>query len=175
MVTDGYPPLVESIPVRHDDRHAPAQTPRAEGVRAIAAQYGYVPNAWAANLRRKRPWRRSSMRWTSSVPGVCSCSPTSTGTAGPSDDRAGVRGDGTRFFADTALSGSAIGIRCGLEFFGVDQVVFGSDCPFAREGGSLYIREIIRVIDELELDHADREKIYSGNLLRLMQLPPVDQ
>lgn len=36
------------------DRHAPAQTPRAERVRAIAAQYGYVPNAWAANLRRKR-------------------------------------------------------------------------------------------------------------------------
>ncbi len=77
-----------------------------------------------------------------------------------------------RFFADTALSGSAIGVRCGLEFFGVDQVVFATDCPFDREGGTLYIREITKVIDELELDRADREKIYSGNVLRLMKLPP---
>lgn len=36
------------------DRHAPARTPRAERVREIAAEYGYVPNAWAANLRRQR-------------------------------------------------------------------------------------------------------------------------
>lgn len=74
------------------------------------------------------------------------------------------------FYADTALSGSAIGTRCGLDFFGVDRVVFASDCPFDPEGGPLYIREMIQVIDELDIDRADREKIYSGNLLRLMKL-----
>jgi aminocarboxymuconate-semialdehyde decarboxylase len=74
------------------------------------------------------------------------------------------------FYADTALSGSAIGTRCGLDFFGVDQVVFASDCPFDPEGGPLYIREMIEVIDGLDIDRTDREKIYSGNLLRLMKL-----
>jgi LacI family transcriptional regulator len=36
------------------DQDAPARTARAERVRAVAAEYGYVPNAWAANLRRQR-------------------------------------------------------------------------------------------------------------------------
>lgn len=74
------------------------------------------------------------------------------------------------FYADTALSGSAIGTRCGLDFFGADRVVFASDCPFDPEGGPLYIREMIQVIDELDIDPADRAKIYAGNLLRLMKL-----
>ena len=32
-----------------------------------------------------------------------------------------------------------------------DQVVFASDAPFDPEGGPLYIRETIRVIDSLEI------------------------
>ncbi|MFI0449186.1 amidohydrolase family protein [Actinomadura sp. 6N118] len=75
-----------------------------------------------------------------------------------------------RFYADTALSGSDIGIRCGLEFFGADQVVFGSDCPFDPEGGPMYIRETIRVIDALDVRDLDREKIYYRNIRRLMRM-----
>ena len=74
-----------------------------------------------------------------------------------------------KFYADTALSGSAIGTRCGLEFFGADHVLFASDCPFDPEGGPMYIREMIAVIDALEIDDADRAKIYSGNLLSLIK------
>lgn len=74
------------------------------------------------------------------------------------------------FYADTALSGSAIGTRCGLDFFGVDHVVFGTDCPFDPEGGPMYIRETIRVIDELDVSEADREAIYSGNIRALARL-----
>ncbi|WP_258021031.1 amidohydrolase [Streptomyces anatolicus] len=74
-----------------------------------------------------------------------------------------------RFYADTALSGSAIGIRCGLDFFGTDHVLFGTDCPFDPDGGPGFIRETIRVLDTLDLTDTAREQIYHGNLLRLMR------
>ncbi|WP_205856070.1 amidohydrolase family protein [Phytoactinopolyspora endophytica] len=74
------------------------------------------------------------------------------------------------FYADTALSGSAIGTRCGLEFFGVGNVLFASDCPFDPEGGPLYVREMIRVIDELDVDDDERRRIYAGNVTALMGL-----
>jgi uncharacterized protein len=34
------------------------------------------------------------------------------------------------FYADTALLGASNGLPCGLDFFGVDNVVFASDAPF---------------------------------------------
>jgi len=74
------------------------------------------------------------------------------------------------FYADTALSGSDLGTRCGLEFFGADHVVFGTDCPFDPEGGPMFIRETMRVIDALDVSDAEREAIYSGNIRRLAGL-----
>ena len=54
------------------------------------------------------------------------------------------------FYADTAINGWAPGIRLGLDFFGCDHVMFGTDCPFDPEGGPLFIRELIKAIDSLE-------------------------
>lgn len=71
------------------------------------------------------------------------------------------------FWADTAVFGSRAATECGLKFFGTDQVVFASDAPFDPEGGSMYIRETIKVIDSLELSDADRDKIYRRNAERL--------
>lgn len=71
------------------------------------------------------------------------------------------------FYADTALSGSAIGTRCGLDFFGAEHVLFASDCPFDPEGGPMYIREMIRIIDALDITEEARELIYEGNLHRI--------
>lgn len=75
-----------------------------------------------------------------------------------------------RFYGDTVLGGSAAALRCGLDFFGIDHVVFASDCPFDPEGGPLFIREGIRSIDALQLDEADQEKLYLGNALKLMRM-----
>ncbi|MGH3241006.1 MAG: amidohydrolase family protein [Spirillospora sp.] len=75
-----------------------------------------------------------------------------------------------RFYADTSLSGSDIGTRCGLDFFGADHVVFGTDCPFDPEGGPLYVRETIRVLDALDITGDERDRIYHRNILRLMRL-----
>jgi predicted TIM-barrel fold metal-dependent hydrolase len=72
------------------------------------------------------------------------------------------------FYADTALFGSVSGTQCGLDFFGVDKVVFASDSPFDPEKGPMYIRETIKIIDNLGLSAADKEKIYRGNAERLM-------
>lgn len=71
------------------------------------------------------------------------------------------------FWGDTAVFGSKAATECGLQFFGIDQVVFASDSPFDPEGGSLYIRETIKVIDGLDITPADRHKIYQGNAERL--------
>ena len=71
------------------------------------------------------------------------------------------------FWGDTAVFGSRPATECGLKFFGADQVVFASDAPFDPEGGPLYIRETLKVIDGLEISEGDRRKIYQGNAERL--------
>jgi aminocarboxymuconate-semialdehyde decarboxylase len=74
------------------------------------------------------------------------------------------------FYADTALFGSDAGTECGLKFFGPDKCLFASDCPFDPEGGPMYIRETIRVLDKLGVSDADRKKLYEDNTRRLLKL-----
>jgi predicted TIM-barrel fold metal-dependent hydrolase len=75
------------------------------------------------------------------------------------------------FYADTVLGGSASALRCGLDFFGPDKVVFASDCPFDPEGGPMFIREGIRSIEDLKLSDEDKRKLYFGNALKLLGMP----
>jgi uncharacterized protein len=70
------------------------------------------------------------------------------------------------FWADTAVFGSRAATECGLKFFGPDQVVFASDAPFDPEGGPMYIRETINVINSLEISNEERDKIYRRNAER---------
>jgi uncharacterized protein len=74
------------------------------------------------------------------------------------------------FFADTAINGSKSGTRCGIDFFGCDHVMFGSDCPFDPEGGPLFIRDIIKVLDEIDVTEDERRKIYQLNAERMLRL-----
>jgi predicted TIM-barrel fold metal-dependent hydrolase len=74
------------------------------------------------------------------------------------------------FYADTALFGSVAGTKCGLEFFGADHVLFASDSPFDPEKGSGYIRETIKIIEELSISDIDRQKIFEENAKRLLKL-----
>jgi predicted TIM-barrel fold metal-dependent hydrolase len=73
------------------------------------------------------------------------------------------------FHADTATFGARAATRCGIEFFGVDKVVFASDMPFDPTPG-LYMRETIAVIESLDLSAEDRQRIYSANAARLLGL-----
>ena len=49
---------------------------------------------------------------------------------------------------------------CGFEFYRSTRSIFASDCPFDPEKGTLYIRETIRILDEIDMPKEDREKIY---------------
>jgi aminocarboxymuconate-semialdehyde decarboxylase len=42
--------------------------------------------------------------------------------------------------------------------------VFASDCPFDPEGGSMYVRETLRILDKLQMDQATADKVFWKNL-----------
>ena len=75
------------------------------------------------------------------------------------------------FYADTATFGSKAALVCALAFYGVDHMLFASDAPFDPEGGPMYIRETIRVIDSLDISKQDREKLYYQNACKLLGIP----
>ncbi len=83
------------------------------------------------------------------------------------------------FYGDTSVNGSASAIRCGLDFFGIRHVLFGTDCPFDPQGGPLFIRENIKAIDSLKLRPGDRRRVYFGNAIQMLRLklpaPPRTQ
>src|SRR5712691_11588044 len=66
------------------------------------------------------------------------------------------------FYADTALFGALSATKCGLDFFGVDNVLFATDVPFEPKPG-LFIRETIRVIESLDLTAGEKDRIYRRN------------
>ncbi len=67
------------------------------------------------------------------------------------------------FYGDTALCGGRIGTVCGIEFFGVDHVLYASDAPFGPEGGAGYIRSTMQVVASLDLSATEKEKISYRN------------
>lgn len=73
------------------------------------------------------------------------------------------------FYADTASFGSRRAIEHAIEFFGRDRVLFASDAPFDPEGGPMYIRETIKIIDGFE-DESLKKQIYQDNAVRLLGL-----
>jgi predicted TIM-barrel fold metal-dependent hydrolase len=73
------------------------------------------------------------------------------------------------FLADTAMFGALSGTRCSLDFFGVDNVLFASDMPFEPTPG-LYVRETIRVIENLGLTPDQKDRIYCKNAERLLNV-----
>jgi len=69
------------------------------------------------------------------------------------------------FYGDTALFGGGIqAVRCGLEFFGSDHVVFATDTPLGP------IAPTIDTIKRLDIADDDRRKIFVGNAERLLKM-----
>lgn len=73
-------------------------------------------------------------------------------------------------YADTAMFGAAHALRCSIDFYGVDQMLFASDSPFDPEGGPGYIRATIQNLDEIDLTETEKDAIFSGNVSRLLGL-----
>lgn len=74
-----------------------------------------------------------------------------------------------KFYADTAIFGPGP-MECGLAFFGVDHVLYGSDMPFDHEGGSFNVRETMKTVDACSIAPSDRVKIYETNARGLLKL-----
>ena len=74
-----------------------------------------------------------------------------------------------RFHADTALFGNPGGLTCALDFWGVERLLFASDCPFEPQPGA-YIRATIDDVEGLDLDEADLERVWEGNARALLGL-----
>jgi aminocarboxymuconate-semialdehyde decarboxylase len=77
------------------------------------------------------------------------------------------------FYGDTALFGPEHALRCAIEFFGVDHMLFGSDMPFDPEKGPQFIRETIANLEAIDLPEADRRSIYEGNARRVLRIAPA--
>ncbi len=74
------------------------------------------------------------------------------------------------FFNDTAVGGARSAIRCGLDFFGAERVLFATDCPFDPEGGPMFIRDTIAAIDGLALAEEERAAIYFRNAVHMLKM-----
>lgn len=74
------------------------------------------------------------------------------------------------FYADTAMFGAKNALKCVIEFYGADHVLFASDSPYDPEKGPGYIRETIRNLEEIDITETDREKIFRGNVSGLLGL-----
>ena len=114
--------------------------------------------------------------------------PYNEGRVGPGFDSLGVRSPGEdygsllkslkkrpldyfkMFYADTALFGALNATKCGVEFFGAKNILYGTDCPFTPSKGSGYIRETIQVLRDLPISEQERQLIYEGNARRLLRI-----
>ncbi len=70
-----------------------------------------------------------------------------------------------RFYADTALFGSSHAVRCVLDFFGPDHVLFGTDMPL---GPSNAVEATIADIESCEPSADRRAAVFAGNAARLL-------
>lgn len=70
-----------------------------------------------------------------------------------------------RFYADTALFGAPHAVRCVLEFFGPEHVLFGTDTPL---GPPHAVDATIADLDSAGLPEADLAAVYAGNAQRLL-------
>lgn len=74
------------------------------------------------------------------------------------------------FYGDTALYGGPQSLELGLKFFGPEHVLFGTDCPFDRDGGRRFIQSTIEAINNMHVTESDKELIFEGNAKRILKL-----
>ena len=75
-----------------------------------------------------------------------------------------------RFHADTASFGSKTTIACGMEFFGIDRMMFASDMPFGPESGAKNLRDTLAAVGALQFQTEKKQALLHGNAARVFQL-----
>jgi uncharacterized protein len=72
-----------------------------------------------------------------------------------------------RFYADTALFGAPHAVRCVVEFFGPEHVLFGTDTPLGPPNA---IDATIADLDAADLSDGDLAAVCAGNAQRLLRV-----
>ncbi len=72
------------------------------------------------------------------------------------------------FYVDSAIQGSIGGMRASYAFYGADHILFGTDMPYASANGDGNAKQCIASIDALGVSSAEKERMFAGNLLRLI-------
>ena len=75
--------------------------------------------------------------------------------------------DFKKFYVDTAILGNTKALELAIHYFGIDNVLYGTDAPFGIMPSGA-IKEIESAIDELPFSNEIKEKIYSKNLRKLL-------
>jgi aminocarboxymuconate-semialdehyde decarboxylase len=101
------------------------------------------------------------------IVGIYSREPHSFGSKIPIEDPIN---EFKKFYADTASFGVRETIEMGLEFFGEEKLVFGSDYPFGPEQGERYLRDTLLAINNMEISDEVKEKILWDNAARLLRI-----
>jgi len=74
-----------------------------------------------------------------------------------------------RFYVDTADHPSAT-LRCALDFFGADQLVFGTNYPYGPEEGCRFVRNSLDAVHGLGLAPSESRAILGDTAARLLRL-----
>jgi hypothetical protein len=76
--------------------------------------------------------------------------------------------------AAPAMFGAAHALRCSIDFYGTDHILFGSDSPYDLERGPGYIRATIKNLQEIGLSEKEQDVIFRGNVISLTGLTIKD-
>ena len=75
-----------------------------------------------------------------------------------------------KFYCDTATQGhEPLLIKLAGNFFGPEHILFGTDAPMDASGGKNFTLASRKSVEDVGLSKADRKKIFSSNILRLLR------
>jgi len=74
------------------------------------------------------------------------------------------------YYGDTATFGSRLAVKYGLEFFGPDNVLFGTDFPFPPMKGYGSVGDVLLLVEEIAGDAEVSSKIFEINARKLLNL-----
>jgi len=74
-----------------------------------------------------------------------------------------------RFYVDTA-DHPASTLRCALDFFGPDHLMFGTNYPYGPEEGCTFVRNSLEAVHGLGLSEGETNKILGTNAARVLGL-----
>ncbi len=76
-----------------------------------------------------------------------------------------------KFYNDTAVNGNTAALMCGYAYSGADHLLFATDMPLGGKKGSYGATiETIRSIEQMDIPAKDKDNIFQGNAIRLMNL-----